>query len=68
MSKIIIFCVDIREKETGNTVKTVLETESHDEAYNAVNQYNKEYGIFAELIKEFPKEKYFMDVYNDETR
>lgn len=64
----MIFCVDIRDKKTGNTVKTILETKSHDEAYIVVNQYNKEYGTFSELLKEFPKEKYFIDVYNDETR
>lgn len=64
----MIFCVDIREKKTGNTVKTVLETESHDEAWGAVNQYNKEYGTYSELLKEYPKKRFFIDVYNDETR
>ena len=66
MSKIIIFCVDIREKTTGNTIKTVLKTESHDEAYKIVNEYNKEYGAGVKLLQEFPKEKYFIDVYNNE--
>ena len=65
----MIFCVDIREQESGDTIKTVLETESHDEAWGVVNQYNnKEYGEYAELLKEYPKKKYFIDVYNDETR
>lgn len=64
----MIFCVDIREHKTGSTVKTVLETESHDEAWEVVNQYDKEYGSFSELLKEYPKKKYFIDVYNDDTR
>lgn len=64
----MIFCVDIREIESGNTIKTILETENHYEAYRVVNEYNKEYGIFKEVGKEFPKDKYFIDVYNDESQ
>ncbi|WP_125154486.1 hypothetical protein [Clostridium rectalis] len=62
----MIFCADIREKKTGNTIKTVLKTASHDEAYQAVNEYNKEYGTFAILLQEYPKKKYFIDIYKDE--
>lgn len=64
----MIFCVDIREFETGTTIKTVLETELHDEAWEVVNQYDKEYGEYSRLLKEYPKEKYFLDVYNDDVR
>ena len=64
----MMFCVDIREKTTKNTVKTILETESHDEAYETVDKYDKEHESFASLLQEYPKEKYFVDVYNDDTR
>lgn len=64
----MIFCVDIREKKTGNTINTVLETKDHDEAWRAVNEYNKEYGVFSKLLEQYPKEDYFIDVYNDELR
>jgi len=62
------YCVDIREQKSGRTVKTIIETEDHDKAYTIVNEYNKEYGIYNTLKNEFPKDKYFIDVYNDETR
>lgn len=62
------YCVDIREEKSGRTIKTILETESHDEAWRLVNEYNKEYGIYNVIGKEFPKSKYFIDVYNDESK
>lgn len=64
----MIFCVDVREKETGSTIECILETASHNEAYEAMNEYNKEYGTFGKLVKQFPKEKYFVDVYHDYSR
>ena len=34
-----VYCVDIRVKSTGNTVKTILETDDHDCAYRMVDEY-----------------------------
>lgn len=62
----MLYCVDIREKKTGNTIKTILETTSHDEAWKKVNEYNKEYGIGKELRMEYPISNYFVDVFNKE--
>ena len=56
----MLYCVDIREKKSGRTVKTVLET--------VVDEYNKEYGEGAKYLSEYPKADYFIDVFNDETR
>lgn len=60
------YCVDIREKESNNTITTILETESHEEAWEMVNKYNKCYSEGKKLRKEYPIEKYFIDVYNEE--
>ena len=60
------FCVDIREKNSGNTIFVALETESHDEAYKLLNEYNKCYDRGIELRKRYPLSEYFADVYNDE--
>jgi len=64
----MLYCVDIREKKSGRTVKTVLETEDHDKAWAVVSEYNKEYGEGGKYLSEFPKADYFIDVFNDETR
>ena len=64
----MLYCVDIREKKSGRTVKTVLETENHDKAWTVVSEYNKEYGEGGKYLSEYPKEDYFIDVFNDETR
>ena len=64
----MMYCVDIREKNSGNTIVTVLETENHDKAWAIVNEYNKEYGDGGKYIKTYPKDKYFIDVFNDESR
>lgn len=64
----MLYCVDIREKKSGRTVITVLETEDHDKAWTVVNEYNKEYGEGAKYLSEYPKADYFIDVFNDETR
>ena len=62
----MIYCVDIREKQTRNTIEIVLETKSHDRAWEVVNQYNKEYGEYKYLLEEYPKDKYFIDVFENE--
>lgn len=64
----MLYCVDIREKKSGRTVKTVLETEDHFKAWTIVDEYNKEYGVGAKYLSEYPKESYFVDVFNDEAR
>lgn len=47
--------VEIMENKTGNKIKDVLETESHNEACKTVNEYNKEYGYYSELLEKYPK-------------
>lgn len=64
----MMFCVDIRERESGNTVETILETSDYDNAWDMVNQYDKGYGKGKEYLNLYPKNKYFADVFNDETR
>ena len=56
------YTVNIKENKTNNIVKTVLETESDYEAYSVVNQYNKEYGEYSELLKEYPKKSYNIEI------
>lgn len=57
-----MYSVIIKENKTDNIVKVVLETESDYEAYSVVNQYNKEYGEYAELLKEYPKQNYRIEL------
>lgn len=55
----MIFCVDIRSVETGDTVETILETDDHQIAYETAERWN---------LHNHNKQAFFADVYNDETR
>ena len=61
-----VYCVDIRAKSTGNTVKTILETDDHDCAYRMVDEYNKQYGRGGEFAKQYPHKQFYADVYQKE--
>ena len=58
--------VNIKETKTNKLIKTMLTTNNFIEASTIINEYNKEYGIFKEIGEEYPKDKYFIDVYNEE--
>ncbi len=75
----MIYCVDIRDYYSGNTIKTIFETENSDEAYVRAKEWNKENGVTDEDIDSFYNEdvlvhedghvcKRFADVYQDETK
>jgi hypothetical protein len=75
----MIYCVDIRDYYSGNTIKTIFETENSDEAYARAKEWNKENGVTDDDINSFYNEdvlihedrhicKRFADVYQDETR
>lgn len=55
----MIFCVDIRSVETGDTVETILETDNHEIAYETAESWN---------AQNHNKEIFFADVYHDEMR
>ena len=42
------YCVDLREKTTGNTFVTIFKTDSHDKAWDVANNYNRIHGITEE--------------------
>lgn len=50
------YCVDLRNKQTGNTDKVIFETFDHSLAWRIAEKYNAEN----------PNSNYFADVYNDE--
>lgn len=62
----VVYCVDIRAKSTGNTVKTIMETDDHDCAYRMVDEYNKHYGRGGEFTKQYPHKQFYVDVYQKE--
>jgi hypothetical protein len=75
----MVYCVDIRRTEDGNTIKTILQTRNHDRAYEVAKKWNKRHGVTDSDIEAFYNEdwlmysdghiiKYFADVYHDETR
>lgn len=75
----MIYCVDIRDYFSGNTIETILETTDCDEAYARADSWNKENGVTGEQIDSFYNDdilmlkdgyicKKFADVYQDETR
>ena len=75
----MIYCVDIRETDTGNTIETILETTNHDIAYAKAREWNKNNGITDDDIEAYYNEDWFIhnggtymkkfaDVYHDETR
>lgn len=75
----MIYCVDIRDYFSGNTIKTILETEDSDEAYARAKEWNDENGVTDDDVNSFYNEdilihedghicKMFADVYQDETR
>lgn len=75
----MIYCVDIRDYYSGNTIETILETESPDEAYGKAKEWNENNGVTEDDINSFYNEdflmhedghtcKQFADVFQDETR
>ena len=75
----MIYCVDIRDYVSGNTIETILETEDADKAYERAKEWNKENDVTEEDINSFYNEdilihedghicKKIADVYQDETR
>lgn len=75
----MVYCVDIRDYFSGDTIETILETNNHDEAYDRAEKWNKENNVTDEDIISFYNEdillhedghicKRFADVYQDETR
>ena len=64
----VVYCVDIRAKSTGNTVKTIMETDDHDCAYRMVDEYNKHYGRGGEFTKQYPHKQFFVDVHQKEAQ
>jgi hypothetical protein len=75
----MIYCVDIRDYFSGNTIETILETEDPDEAYAKAKEWNVENGVSDDDVDSFYNEdilvhedghicKKFADVYHDETR
>ena len=57
------YYVYLRNKLTGEVVKTLLEKETQENAYTIVNEYNKEYGRGENLRKEYPIDNYEIDVW-----
>ena len=57
------YYVYLRNRLTGEVVKTLLEKETHENAYTIVNEYNKGYSRGEELRKEYPIENYITDVW-----
>lgn len=64
----MVYCVDLRNKETGNTEFVILETDCNIKAWSATEEYNNGTGIYSQVPKEYPREKYFADVFEDDTR
>lgn len=75
----MIYCVDIRDYHSGNTIETILETTDCDEAYAKAKEWNEENNVTDNDINSFYNEdiliyedgricKRFADVYQDETR
>ena len=75
----MIYCVDIRDYYSGNTIETIFETTDHDEAYAKAREWNENNGVTEDDIESFYNEdilihedghicKRLADVYHDETR
>lgn len=75
----MIYCVDIRDYYSGNTIETILETTDYDKAYETADSWNKNHNVTEDDINSFYNEdflvhadghvcKRFADVYQDETR
>ncbi|MBO5828881.1 MAG: hypothetical protein J6R59_10590 [Paludibacteraceae bacterium] len=75
----MIYCVDIRDYYSGDTIETILETADYDEAYTKADSWNKEHNVTEADINSFYNEdilvhedghicKRFADVYQDEAR
>lgn len=75
----MIYCVDIRDYISGNTIETILETENPDEAYTKAKEWNEENNVTDDDINSFYNEdillhedghiyKRFADVFEDDTR
>lgn len=75
----MVYCVDIRDYNSGNTIETILETEDYDVAYAKADEWNKSNNVTEDDIEAFYNEDYlihkdgtvvgrFADVYHDETR
>ena len=75
----MVYCVDIRDAISGNSIETILETEDHDVAYAKAKEWNESNGVTEADIEAYYNEdwliredgtqmKKFADVYHDETR
>lgn len=75
----MIYCVDIRDYYSGDTIETILETENPDEAYAMADNWNRENNVTEDDIKSFYNEdvlihedghivKKFADVFQDDTK
>ena len=75
----IIYEVDIRDRETGNSVETIYSGTDSAKAYGIADEWNKEHGLgeiqedyesYDELVfsitPDHPEQKYFADVYHVE--
>ena len=60
-----MFSIDIRSRKTNNIVDTILETESYSIAFLVKDEYDKEYGKGLDILRKYPKEEYFIGIYND---
>ena len=56
----MIYCVDIRDYYSGDTIETILETENPDEAYAMADSWNRENNITEDDINSFYNEVVLM--------
>lgn len=75
----MLYCVDIRNYFSGDTIKTILETENYDEAYIKANDWNNKHNVTMADIDSFYNDDViihkdghicmkFADVFQDDTR
>lgn len=57
------FNVEVKERKGKNTIKTLFKTDEYLTAIKLVDEYNKGYGEGGKYLKEFPKTKFFVDVF-----
>lgn len=56
------YSVYLRNKESGEIAKTLMENVDCGAGYQAVNEYNKGYGSGKELRKTYPIEAYEVEI------
>ena len=57
--------VDLRSRETGNSVETIFSSENHDEACAVLNKWYEEHGLHMECLEDYIDESdgVFADIY-----